>query len=78
MRSDTSLLVHISKDRKHAQVISIARDILTDIPKCTRANGTTVPPRHGQFNSAFAYGGMDGNVSSAAACAITLLKKCQD
>lgn len=70
MRSDTTLLVHISADRKHTQVVSIARDILTNIPECPREDGSTVPAMYAQFNTAFAYGGMDGNISSAAACTI--------
>ncbi len=70
MRSDTTLLVHISADRKHTQVVSIARDILLNIPECKRADGSVVPANYNQFNSAFAYGGLDGNISSAAACTI--------
>lgn len=76
MRSDTTLILHISKDRKHAQIISIARDTLVDMPQCNRADGSTVPPRNGAlFNSAFAYGGMNGDITSAAACTIATVEK---
>lgn len=76
MRSDTTLILHISKDRKHAQIISIARDTLVDMPQCNRADGSIVPPRNGAlFNSAFAYGGMNGDITSAAACTIATVEK---
>jgi len=61
-RSDTTILLHISGDRKHATGVSIPRDALVDIPSC-EANGTWLPAQtHVMFNSAFAEGDLaDGN-----------------
>ena len=75
MRSDTTLLVHVNADRKHAQVISIPRDTLVNIPQCQRADGTIVPAMaQTQFNAAFAYGGLDNNIASATACTISTVE----
>ena len=32
--ADTTLLLHVSKDRSNATVLSIPRDMITDIPDC--------------------------------------------
>ncbi|HLK41774.1 MAG TPA: LCP family protein [Thermoleophilia bacterium] len=63
-RSDTTILLHISGDRKHAIGVSIPRDSLVDIPAC-EANGTVYPPQtDAMFNTAFSEGGLpDGNPS---------------
>jgi LCP family protein required for cell wall assembly len=63
-RSDTTILLHISGDRKHAIGVSIPRDSLVNIPAC-EANGTPYQPQTDvMFNSAFSEGGMpDGNPS---------------
>ncbi|MGH3417656.1 MAG: LCP family protein, partial [Actinocrinis sp.] len=37
-RSDTTILLHVSGDRKHATGVSIPRDALVDVPSCF-ANG---------------------------------------
>lgn len=59
-RSDTTILLHISGDRKHAVGVSIPRDSLVDIPSCY-ANGSWLPAQtHVMFNSAFAEGNMPG------------------
>jgi LCP family protein required for cell wall assembly len=59
-RSDTTLLLHISGDRKHATGVSIPRDALVDIPSC-EANGTWLSAQtHAMFNSAFAEGNLAG------------------
>lgn len=64
-RSDTTMLVHLSPDRKHATVVSFPRDSWVTIPGCKTAHG--VNQRHkGMFNSAFTDGG--------AACTITLVQ----
>ncbi|QGQ20917.1 LytR family transcriptional regulator [Cellulomonas sp. JZ18] len=69
MRSDTTILVHISADRTRVELVSIPRDSLVDIPSCTMTDGTTTKPRHGQFNAAFALGWDTGkNIESAMAC----------
>lgn len=59
-RSDTTILIHISGDRKHAIGVSIPRDSLVDIPACY-ANGAWMPAQtHVMFNSAFAEGNLPG------------------
>ncbi|MBO9555474.1 LCP family protein [Cellulomonas sp.] len=71
MRSDTTMLVHISADRTRVEAVSIPRDSLVDIPSCTMSNGKTSKATHGMFNSAFATGwDMGGDMASAAACTI--------
>ncbi|MFE4059743.1 LCP family protein [Streptomyces sp. NPDC059096] len=44
--ADTTLLFHVSKDRSNATVLSIPRDLITDIPECETKtdSGTTVIP----------------------------------
>ena len=40
-RSDTTMLIHLSNDRKSAIVVSIPRDSVVAIPACTKSDGTT-------------------------------------
>ncbi|MYZ40231.1 MULTISPECIES: LCP family protein, partial [unclassified Streptomyces] len=53
--ADTNLLFHVSKDRTNATVLSIPRDLITDIPDCETktAEGTKVIPGTSQdrFNN---------------------------
>jgi LCP family protein required for cell wall assembly len=71
MRSDSTVIVHISADRSRVEAISIPRDTLVDIPPCTLSNGTTTLGGHAKFNAAFSYGATQGdNVGDAAACTI--------
>jgi LCP family protein required for cell wall assembly len=56
-RSDTTILVHLSNDRKSAIVVSIPRDSIVDIPACTNAAGVTTEAKSGLFNSAFSLAG---------------------
>ena len=57
-RSDTVLLVHISKSRDKAVIISLPRDTLVTIPAHTSTvTGKTVPPMQAKLNAAFNYGG---------------------
>ncbi|GAA0435007.1 LCP family protein [Streptomyces luteireticuli] len=39
--ADTTLLFHVSEDRSNATVISIPRDMITNIPQCTAKNDDT-------------------------------------
>ena len=59
-RSDTSILLHIYADHKHAVGISIPRDMMVDIPAClydqSKPDGKKSAPQHNQFNAAFAVG----------------------
>ena len=69
MRSDTTMVLHISADRSRVELVSIPRDSLVDIPSCTMTNGKTTRATHGMFNSAFATGWDNGgDIESAAAC----------
>jgi LCP family protein required for cell wall assembly len=58
-RSDTMLLVHISKSRDKATIISIPRDSLVTIPEHVSSlnKDKIVPAAKGKINAAFAWGG---------------------
>jgi LCP family protein required for cell wall assembly len=56
-RSDTTILIHLSNDRKSAIAVSIPRDSVVNIPACTKEDGTTVTERTDLFNSAFSSAG---------------------
>lgn len=56
-RSDTTMLVHLAKDRQSAIVVSIPRDSIVEIPVCTREDGQVINSRTDRFNSAFALAG---------------------
>ncbi|MFD0275793.1 LCP family protein [Kitasatospora sp. NPDC127111] len=56
-RSDTTILLHVYADHKHAVGISIPRDALVTIPRCKLPNGKWTEEKPGQmFNSAFSVG----------------------
>jgi len=75
MRSDTTMVMHISADRTWISIVSIPRDSLVDIPECTMSNGKTTKAHHGMFNSAFATGWDNGgDMASAAACTINTVQ----
>lgn len=57
-RSDTMLIVHISKARDAAYIISIPRDTLVTVPAHKSQDGTRdIPARPGKINAAYAFGG---------------------
>jgi LCP family protein required for cell wall assembly len=57
-RSDTTLLFHLSADRKDAYGISIPRDTLVDRPECTDEDGNAIPgATDAMWNEAFSVGG---------------------
>nr|WP_237405315.1 LCP family protein [Streptomyces sp. SN-593] len=62
-RSDTTLLLHVYADRRHAVGVSVPRDALVDIPPCLLPDGTwSAPQKDVMFNAAFATGlTADGN-----------------
>jgi len=75
MRSDTTMLVHISGDRKRIEVVSIPRDSLVDIPSCKLPGGTESGATYGMFNSAFTIGGsVEEDLTYAAACTISTVQ----
>ncbi|HEY3293165.1 MAG TPA: LCP family protein [Candidatus Nanopelagicaceae bacterium] len=55
-RSDTILLVHISKARDKAVIISLPRDTLVTIPQHTDSNGKVIAPFKAKLNAAYNYG----------------------
>jgi LCP family protein required for cell wall assembly len=57
-RSDTTILLHLSADRKRAYGVSIPRDAMVERPDCKSKDGKkTVPGGLTQFNAAYAIGG---------------------
>ena len=76
MRSDTTILVHVSADRSRVEMVSIPRDSLVDVPSCTLTNGATTRPQNNAiFNSAFAVGwDQGGDLESAAACTVNTVQ----
>ncbi|MFI2373313.1 LCP family protein [Streptomyces sp. NPDC018833] len=60
--ADTTLLLHVSKDRTNATAVSIPRDLITDIPDCptTQEDGSTkvIPGTEGtRFNESLGQSG---------------------
>ena len=55
-RSDTILLVHISKARDKAVIISLPRDTLVTIPQRTDAKGRLISATPAKLNAAFSWG----------------------
>ncbi|WP_159619880.1 LCP family protein [Ruania rhizosphaerae] len=69
MRSDTTLLIHVSADRSRVDVVSIPRDLLVTIPSCPLPDGgSTYEQYDAMFNAAFAMGGRTVGVEYRAAC----------
>ncbi|MDX6355183.1 MAG: hypothetical protein QOF98_2086, partial [Streptomyces sp.] len=56
-RSDTTILLHLSADRSSATAVSIPRDLMAQVPSCTKADGSTSKASFEQFNWAFETGG---------------------
>ncbi|MEU6972450.1 LCP family protein [Kitasatospora aureofaciens] len=56
-RSDTTILLHLAADRKHATAVSIPRDIMVTVPSCEKPDGSRSKPGTMQFNWAFELGG---------------------
>ncbi|MDQ0844819.1 LCP family protein [Streptomyces sp. V1I6] len=61
-RSDTAVLLHLSADRSRASLVSVPRDLMVDIPRCLRPDGSRSTAQYAPFNWAFQFGG--------AACAV--------
>ncbi|WP_398956431.1 LCP family protein [Streptomyces sp. GC420] len=69
-RSDTTILLHLSADRESATAVSIPRDLMVDIPACTRKGGDRTEARFAQFNWAYQFAG--------ASCTIRTVEKLTD
>ncbi|MDO0933666.1 LCP family protein [Streptomyces sp. DG2A-72] len=73
--ADTTILLHVSKDRTNATALSIPRDLIVDIPDCptTQPDGTTktIPGTDGvRFNTSL---GQDGRTPSCTSRTVTEL-----
>jgi LCP family protein required for cell wall assembly len=55
-RADTMLLVHISKSRDYATIVSIPRDTFVRVPEWTDSQGKVHPPSYSKINSTFGRG----------------------
>jgi LCP family protein required for cell wall assembly len=56
--SDTTILLHLSANRKFAYGVSLPRDAMVQRPACPRKNGNGIDPGGmTQFNAAYAIGG---------------------
>ncbi|MBD5786407.1 LCP family protein [Cellulosimicrobium terreum] len=79
MRSDTTVLVHVSADRSRVELVSIPRDSRVDVPACNVTGGGTTAPANTRFNAAFANGAVaGGDVDSAAACTMATVESLTD
>ncbi|MFJ7335008.1 LCP family protein [Streptomyces sp. NPDC101110] len=73
--ADTTILLHVSKDRSNATALSIPRDLITDIPDCptTQEDGSqkVIPgTRQVRFNTSL---GQDGRTPSCTMRTVTAL-----
>ncbi|MEU0740899.1 LCP family protein [Streptomyces sp. NPDC006134] len=73
--ADTTILLHVSKDRSNATALSIPRDLIVDIPDCptTQEDGTTkvIPGSQGaRFNESL---GQEGRTPSCTMRTVTEL-----
>ncbi|TRO58662.1 LCP family protein [Streptomyces sp. IB201691-2A2] len=71
--ADTTVVLHVSKDRTNATALSIPRDLITDIPDCptTQKDGTTevIPGRtNTRFNNSL---GQEGRTPSCTMRTVT-------
>lgn len=74
MRSDTTIVAHISADRSRMELVSIPRDSRVDIPACNYNDGTSSRPQSARFNAAFSIGAVHEDVGEAAACTFTTVE----
>ncbi|WP_199551731.1 LCP family protein [Streptomyces sp. N35] len=66
-RADTTMLLHLSADRRSASMTSIPRDLMVDIPACLTAEGNRTSAEYAQFNWAYERAG--------ASCTIRTFEK---
>ena len=58
--NDVNLLVHVSDAPRRVTAVSLPRDLMIEIPECTREDGSTSSAMRKQpLNSAYMYGGMN-------------------
>ena len=73
MRSDTTMIMHISADRSRIDFLSIPRDMRVRVSDCKMLDGSIKKGWTGKFNIAFANGGIHGSEAEAAACTMQTL-----
>lgn len=56
-RTDTIMIMHISRFGGRATLVSLPRDSLVDIPAYETEDGETIPAHEGKLNTAFSLGG---------------------
>ncbi|WP_327697076.1 LCP family protein [Streptomyces sp. NBC_00459] len=56
-RSDTAILLHLAAGRRSATAMSLPRDLMVDVPRCLRPDGSRGEPMFTMFNQAFQQGG---------------------
>lgn len=56
-RSDTTIVMHLSADRKFAYGVSLPRDAMVERPTCYDDELKEIPGEFAQWNDAFSYGG---------------------
>lgn len=70
VRSDTTMLLHIDGDGTSAAAVNVPRDLLVEVPRCRRHDGSYSMDQRLQFNWAFQTGG--------AACTIRAVEELTD
>lgn len=66
-RSDTTILLHLAANRRSATAVSIPRDLMVTVPRCTKPDGVRSAPQLTAFNNAFEIAG--------AACTIRTVER---
>ncbi|GGT25683.1 LCP family protein [Streptomyces chromofuscus] len=77
--ADTTILLHVSKDRSNATALSIPRDLIVDIPDCptTQEDGSTevIPGSTGvRFNTSLGQGGRTPSCTMRTVTELTGIK----
>ena len=80
LRTDSTMVIHVSADRSRVQIVSIPRDTLVDIPACKHRDGTTSEPTtDDMFNNAMVYGANGGDepedIGPGIACVRSTVEK---
>lgn len=57
--NDVNILVHVSAAPRRMTVVQFPRDMLIDMPECTREDGSTRPASYGALNSIYPDGGLN-------------------
>lgn len=74
MRSDTTIIMHISADRSRVDFLSIPRDTRVRFSDCKMLDGSVKRGWTAKFNTAFSVGGQNGNVGEAVACTMRTIQ----